>query len=263
METLIRLSVALGIFALMVSWEILSPRRNQPPDRKHRWTINLGLAAFNMLIVRVTVGGLAYLSALYAATHGIGLLNLVTVPTGLAIIATLLFLDFAIYCQHIIAHRWTWLWRLHQVHHTDSAFDASTAVRFHPLEIIISLLYKTLCVYLLGANPTAVLIFEILLNGAATFNHANVNLPIRLDKIIRTVLVTPDMHRIHHSTDPSEFNSNYGFCLSCWDKLCRTYIAEPKQPQATMDIGLKPYREPHALSFIALLLLPFKTLRRL
>ena len=263
METLIRLSVALGIFALMISWEILSPRRNQPPDRKHRWTINLGLAAFNMLIVRATVGGLAYLSALYAGTHGIGLLNLVAVPTGLAIIASLLFLDFAIYCQHIIAHRWAWLWRLHQVHHTDVAFDASTAVRFHPLEIIISLLYKTMCVYLLGANPTAVLIFEILLNGAATFNHANVNLPIRLDKIIRTVLVTPDMHRIHHSTDPKEFNSNYGFCLSCWDRWCRTYTAEPKQPQTIMDIGLKPYREPQALSFIALLLLPFKALRRL
>ena len=147
------------------------------------------------------------------------------------------------------------------MHHTDVAFDASTAVRFHPLEIIISLFYKVLCIYLIGANPMAVVVFEIILNGAATFNHSNINLPLFLDKIIRTVLVTPDMHRIHHSTDPVEFNSNYGFCLSCWDKLCRTYIAEPKQPQTTMDIGLKPYREPHALGFIALLIMPFKILR--
>jgi sterol desaturase/sphingolipid hydroxylase (fatty acid hydroxylase superfamily) len=129
------------------------------------------------------------------------------------------------------------------------------------LEIIISLLYKVLCVYLLGANPTAVVIFEILLNGAATFNHSNINLSPFLDKIIRTVLVTPDMHRIHHSTDPKEFNSNYGFCLSCWDKACGTYTADPKQPQTTMDIGLKSYREPQNLGFIALLLMPFKALR--
>jgi len=257
METLIRLGFALGIFALMISWEIISPRRQQAPDRKHRWTINLGLAVFNMLIVRVTVGSLAYLSAVYAGSHGIGLLNLVAMPTWLTIIITLLLLDFAIYCQHIVAHRWVWLWRLHQVHHTDIAFDASTAVRFHPLEIIISLFYKVLCIYLIGANPMAVVVFEIILNGAAIFNHSNISLSPFLDKIIRTVLVTPDMHRIHHSTEPSEFNSNYGFCLSCWDKLCTTYTAESKQPQTTMDIGLKPYREPQTLGFIALLLMPF------
>jgi sterol desaturase/sphingolipid hydroxylase (fatty acid hydroxylase superfamily) len=121
------------------------------------------------------------------------------------------------------------------------------------------MLYKTLCVYLIGANPVAVLVFEVVLNGAATFNHANIKLPALLENSIRMVLVTPDMHRIHHSTDPVEYNSNYGFCLSCWDKLCRTYTAEPKQPQTTMDIGLTPYR--HPLSFVALLLLPFKTLR--
>lgn len=260
METLIRLSFALGIFVLMISWEVFSPRREQTPNRKHRWTINLGLAAFNTLIARLSVGGLEYLSAENASTQAIGLLNLITMPTWLAMIISLLLLDFAIYCQHILVHRWSLLWRLHQVHHTDLVFDASTAVRFHPLEIIFSLLYKILCIYLIGANATAVLIFEILLNGAATFNHGNVNIPARLDNIIRMVLVTPDMHRIHHSTDPVEFNSNYGFCLSCWDRLCRTYTSEPKQQHTTMDIGLKPFPEP--LSFIALLLLPFKALRR-
>jgi len=256
-ETLIRLGIALSIFALMASWEILSPRRKQAADRKHRWTVNLGLAAFNMLLVRVTVGGLVYLSAVNASAQGIGLLNLFVVPNWLTILLSLLFLDFAIYCQHIIAHRWSLLWRLHQVHHTDLAFDASTAVRFHPLEILVSLLYKTLCVYIIGVNPMAVLIFEIVLNGAATFNHANINLP--LDKIIRLIVVTPDMHRIHHSTNPIEFNSNYGFCLSCWDRLFNTYTAEAKQPQDSMDIGLKPYRQ--ALSFTALLWLPFKPQR--
>ncbi len=261
METLIRFSFALGIFALMMTWEALSPRR-QIQNRKQRWPINLGLAAFNTLIMRVSIGGLAYLSAIHATTQSIGLLNVFVMPEWLAIVVTLLFLDFVIYCQHIVSHRWTLLWRLHQVHHTDLAFDATTAVRFHPLEIVISMLYKVLCVYVIGANPWAVLAFEILLNGAATFNHSNINLPVTLDKIIRTVLVTPDMHRIHHSTDPIEYNSNYGFCLSCWDRLCHTYTAEPKQPHAIMDIGLKPYRQARTLGFISLLLLPFKALRR-
>jgi sterol desaturase/sphingolipid hydroxylase (fatty acid hydroxylase superfamily) len=258
METLIRLSFALGIFAVMIGWEVLNPRRPDP-QRKPRWFINLGLAAFNTLIMRVSIGGLAYLSAVYAAEQSIGLLNIFAPPDWVAIIVTLLFLDFAIYCQHIVSHRWSLLWRLHQVHHTDIAFDATTAVRFHPLEIVISMLYKTLCVYLIGANPAAVLVFEVVLNGAATFNHANIKLPALLENSIRTIVVTPDMHRIHHSTDPVEYNSNYGFCLSCWDKLCRTYTAEPKQPQTTMDIGLTPYR--HTVGFVALLLLPFKTLR--
>jgi sterol desaturase/sphingolipid hydroxylase (fatty acid hydroxylase superfamily) len=259
MDTL-RLSFALGIFALMITWEALSPRREQPPARKHRWSINIGLAAFNTLIMRISIGGLAYLSAVNANEQSIGLLNIVNIPDGLAIIMTLLLLDFAIYGQHILSHRWSLLWRLHQVHHTDVVFDATTAVRFHPLEIVISMLYKTLCVYVIGAHPTAVLVFEILLNGAATFNHSNIQLPSKLDNIIRTVLVTPDMHRIHHSTDAIEYNSNYGFCLSCWDRLCRTHTAEPKQPHTMMDIGLTPYRQP--LSFVTLLLLPFKTLRR-
>jgi sterol desaturase/sphingolipid hydroxylase (fatty acid hydroxylase superfamily) len=262
METLIRLGFALGIFALMMSWEALSPRRIQPQNRQRRWPINLGLAAFNSLIMRLSIGSWAYLSAVNATENSIGLLNAFAAPKWLAIVVTLLFLDFVIYCQHIISHRWIVLWRLHQVHHTDLAFDATTAVRFHPLEIVISMCYKTLCVYIIGANPWAVLVFEILLNGAATFNHSNINLPSTLNKIMRTVLVTPDMHRIHHSTDPIEYNSNYGFCLSCWDRVCNTYTPEPKQPQTTMDIGLKPYRDPQILNFIALLLLPFKVLRR-
>lgn len=258
METLIRLTIALGIFATMIGWEYINPRRLQRINRRQRWPVNLGLAALNMLIMRASIGGLAYLSAVTAAENHYGLLNVFSVPSWLAVIATLLFLDFAIYCQHILSHKWPLLWRLHRVHHTDLEFDATTAVRFHPLEIIISMLYKVLCIYLIGGEPSAVIAFEIILNGAATFNHSNINIPSALDKKLRRLIVTPDMHRIHHSTIKTETDSNYGFSISCWDRFCKTYTAEPETSQTTMAIGLKPYREPAELGFMKLLLLPFK-----
>ena len=262
METLIRLTASLGIFFIMICWEYVSPRRTQHISRKQRWPVNLGLAAVNMGLMRLTVGGIAYLSAVTAAGHSWGLLNRLPAPLWLSIIVTLLVLDFAVYCQHIVAHKWSPLWRLHQVHHTDLEFDATTAVRFHPLEIVFSMLYKVLCIYLLGANPWAVIAFEILLNGAATFNHSNINIPPALDKKLRWLIITPDMHRIHHSTLMTETDSNYGFSISCWDRLCKTYQAEPRQSQTTMAIGLAPFRQQHELGFTALLSLPFKALRR-
>ena len=262
METIIRLSASLGIFSIMICWEYFSPRRIQHISRKQRWPVNLGLAVFNMLVMRFTVGGIAYLSAVDAFDNSWGLLNILAVPEWLSILVTLLFLDFAIYCQHIVSHKWSPLWHLHQVHHTDLEFDATTAVRFHPLEIMISMFYKVLCIYLLGANPWAVIAFEIILNGAATFNHSNINIPPALDKKLRWLLITPDMHRIHHSTLRTETDSNYGFSISCWDRLCKTYIAEPKQPQTTMAIGLEPFRLQNELGFMQLLLLPFKALRQ-
>lgn len=262
METIIRLSAALGIFCIMIVWEYVSPRRIQHLSRKQRWPVNLGLAAFNIAIMRLSIGGIAYLSAVTASNQGYGLLNWLAAPEWLSVIVTLLFLDFAIYCQHIVSHKWPLLWRLHQVHHTDLEFDATTAVRFHPLEIMVSMLYKVLCVVLIGANPWAVIAFEIILNGAATFNHSNIDIPPAIDKKLRRLIITPDMHRIHHSTVPAETDSNYGFSISCWDRLCRTYVAEPKQPQTTMAIGLSPFREPHELGFMRLLLLPFKALRK-
>ncbi|WP_027149046.1 sterol desaturase family protein [Methylobacter tundripaludum] len=262
METIIRLSVALGIFCIMIGWEYVSPRRVQHISRKQRWPVNLGLAAFNMAVMRLSLGGLAYLSAVTAAGQGYGLLNRLAAPEWLSIVATLLFLDFAIYCQHIVSHKWPLLWHLHQVHHTDLEFDATTAVRFHPLEIMISMLYKVLCIVLFGANPWAVIAFEIILNGAATFNHSNINIPPAIDKKLRWLIITPDMHRIHHSTLPAETDSNYGFSISCWDRLCRTYIAEPRQSQTAMAIGLTPFRKLHELGFMQLLLLPFKALRK-
>lgn len=262
MEIIIRLSAALGIFLAMISWEYLSPRRKQPVNRKQRWPINIGLAAFNMILMRMTLGGAAYFSAIDATERGWGLLNGLTLPGWLGFTVTLLVLDFAIYCQHVIFHKWPLLWRMHQVHHTDLAFDATTAVRFHPLEILISMIYKVACVYLLGAAPLAVIAFEIILNGAATFNHSNVNIPVDLDKKLRWLIITPDMHRIHHSTVRSEIDSNYGFSISCWDRLCRTYVATPGQDQTEMEIGLRSFRNQTELGFLQLLTLPFKTLRR-
>jgi sterol desaturase/sphingolipid hydroxylase (fatty acid hydroxylase superfamily) len=262
LETTVRLSAALGIFCLMIYWEYFSPRRSQLITRKQRWPANLALAAFNILLMRISLGGAAYLSSVTAREHGYGLLNLLSCPEWLSIIVSLLLLDFAIYGQHIVSHKWQWLWRLHQVHHTDLEFDATTAVRFHPLEIFISMLYKVLCIYLIGANPDAVIAFEIILNGAATFNHSNINIPAAIDKKMRLLLITPDMHRIHHSTLPAETDSNYGFSLSCWDRLCKTYIAAPQQPQKTMTIGLSPFQNIHELGIMQLLGLPFQPLRK-
>lgn len=246
----------------MISWEHFKPRRKLHFTRRQRWPINLGLAAVNIAVIRITVGAIAYESAEAASEQSWGLLNLLDIPNWVAVIVTLLFLDFAIYLQHIVFHKWKFLWRLHQIHHTDLDFDASTAVRFHPLEIIISMVYKVFCIYLIGANPTAVIAFEIILNGCATFNHSNVNIPPSIDKKLRWILITPDMHRIHHSVISFETDSNYGFSISCWDRLFRTYTKDPQKPQSTMEIGLRPFRQQIKLGFIKLLILPFKTLQQ-
>ncbi len=258
MENLIRLAVAVGVFAIMVTWERLSPRRAQHITRKERWPVNLGLAVLNMVIMRFTIGSLAYLSAVAADDRGYGVLNNLPLPDGAAIVATLLILDFAVYAQHIIMHKLPPLWRLHKIHHTDLEFDATTAVRFHPLEIVISMLYKAFFIVLIGAHPAAVIAFEIILNAAATFNHSNINIPETIDNKLRWLLVTPDMHRIHHSTERLEQDSNFGFSISWWDKLCRTYTTQSRQVQTKMAIGLQDLRLQEKLSFRQLLLMPFK-----
>lgn len=259
---MIRLSAALGIFLLMITWEYWRPRRALRVGRKQRWPVNLGLAALNMALMRVTLGGLAYLAASHAQAQGWGLLNWVAAPGWLAAAGTLLLLDFAIYGQHILMHKWPLLWRLHQVHHADLDFDATTAVRFHPLEIMVSMLYKAGWILLLGADPLAVIAFEIILNGAATFNHGNVYIAPEIDRKLRWLLVTPDMHRIHHSTRRAEMDSNYGFSIALWDRLCGTYVAEPEATQTSMDIGLPNSRQARMLGFAAMLRLPFKSPRR-
>lgn len=262
MEAMIRLGAAMGVFLIMIGWEYLSPRRTLQNTRKSRWLINLGLAGLNMLIMRLSVGSIAYLTAIYAQEKSLGLLNQFTNPNGLNILITLLFLDFAIYAQHVLAHQWQLLWRLHQVHHTDIEIDATTAVRFHPLEILLSMAYKMLCVVMVGANPLAVIAFEVILNATATFNHSNVYIPEKLEKILRYFVITPDLHRIHHSVIPTETDSNYGFSLSCWDKLFKTFTPEPQSPQTEMEIGLAVFRHPQELSFFRLLILPFQKLKK-
>lgn len=259
MENIIRLSVAAGIFAIMVTWEAIKPRRPQRVIRKVRWPVNLGLAFFNMVLMRFTIGSLAYLSATWATENGYGLLNRLSLPSAASILATLLFLDFAIYCQHIVMHKWPLMWRLHKVHHADLEFDATTAVRFHPLEIMLSMLYKACCIVLIGGNPIAVIAFEIILNAAATFNHSNIDIPDRADKLLRWFIITPDMHRIHHSAEPAETDSNYGFSVSWWDRLYKTYTAEPKLGQETMTIGLNSYRNQTELGFFQCLQMPFRS----
>jgi len=262
MDTVIRIGIALSIFTLMMGWEWLSPLRTFALARTQRWPANLGLALANMAIMRLTIGGLAYYAAGMAQEHKLGLLNVLTVNGPLAMAVSIIVLDFALYCQHLASHKWPWFWRLHRVHHTDLAFDTTTAVRFHPLELIVSMLYKALVVVLLGAHPTAVVAFEILLNGAALFNHSNIYIPERIDRALRWLIVTPDMHRIHHSPITTETNSNYGFSVSFWDRLCRTYCQKPIDPQTEMAIGLKEFPNADELGFIRLIKLPFQTLEK-
>ncbi|MGR9072461.1 MAG: sterol desaturase family protein [Gammaproteobacteria bacterium] len=258
MEALIRVTAFAGIFLILISWELYLPRRTLSSTRLRRWPVNLGLGFFNTLLLRVTVGGIAYQSANAALEHSWGLLNWLAAPGWFSIVFTFLLLDFAIYLQHILFHKWPLLWRLHQVHHTDLDFDATTAVRFHPLEIVISMAYKVACIFAIGADPATVIAFEIILNGCAMFNHSNIAIPEKADRLIRLLIITPDMHRIHHSTVRKEIDSNYGFSVSFWDRLCRTYTDRPSLPHTEMEIGLKSYRDPSDLSWIKLMRLPFR-----
>jgi sterol desaturase/sphingolipid hydroxylase (fatty acid hydroxylase superfamily) len=241
----------------MLLWEFRRPRRPLSRPRQERWVTNLGLTLLNTVLVRVTVGGVAYTAAVFAADQGVGLLHWRPLPGWAAAVVTLLGLDFAIYLQHVLFHAVPLLWRLHRVHHADLDFDATTGLRFHPLESLLSLGLKAAVVVLLGAVPWAVVAFEVLLNAASVFNHGNVTLPERLDRLLRWIVVTPDMHRVHHSTRVIETNSNFGFSVSWWDRLCGTYRAQPALGQVGMDIGLSDYRAPLHLG--QLLLVPFCT----
>jgi sterol desaturase/sphingolipid hydroxylase (fatty acid hydroxylase superfamily) len=256
MESLVRLSVFFGVFTAMILWEFFRPRRLLPYPRRQRWVANLGLTFLNMALVRITVGGAAYATALFTAEQGVGLLHWATLPPWAAVLVTLVGLDFAIYLQHVMFHAVPALWRLHRVHHADLGFDATTGLRFHPIEIFLSFGFKLAVVVLLGAVPWAVVAFEIILNASSLFNHGNVAMPEFIDHWLRWLLVTPDMHRIHHSARVVEANSNFGFSVSWWDRLCGTYRAAPALGHAGMEIGLSDYRTP--LNLGQLLLLPFQ-----
>ena len=241
-ETLIRLGIFLGLFALFAALEAWAPRRVRAEPRGRRWVTNWSITILNTVALRALALGLPLLAvgaALDAEAQGWGLMNAWGLPLWLAVITTILIFDFAIWAQHLITHKIPLLWRFHRVHHADRDIDVSTAIRFHPVEIAVSMLLKIGLVYLLGAPALGIIAFEIILNGTAMFNHANIRLPLWLDRAVRIVLVTPDMHRVHHSDRRDEHDSNYGFALSIWDRMFGTYIAQPAARHEGMTIGLE------------------------
>ncbi|MGE4611784.1 MAG: sterol desaturase family protein [Paracoccaceae bacterium] len=240
-ETLIRLSVFLGLFALFAIVETLIPRRTRAGTAK-RWFVNWGLSVIDTVTINVmafVMPVMAVGAAIDATANGWGLLGSTAWPNWVEILLAILILDLVIWFQHMITHKIPLLWRLHQVHHSDKEMDVSTAIRFHPLEIALSMLLKIGVIYVLGPAAFAVILFEILLNGTALFNHSNIKLPKRVDAVMRLILVTPDMHRVHHSVYREEHDSNYGFSLSIWDRLFRTYVTQPKDGHDDMKIGLR------------------------
>ena len=254
----IRLGVFAGVFVLMAVLEALAPRRPLGAPRSRRWVSNLAIVVLDTLAIRLLFPLLAVGMALLAQQRGWGLFNSLAVPAPVAILACVLLLDLAIYAQHRMFHLVPVFWRLHRMHHADTDFDVTTALRFHPLEIILSMVLKLALVALLGAPALAVLIFEILLNATAMFNHANLRLPLPLDRILRIFIVTPDMHRVHHSTRREETDSNYGFNLSLWDRLFKSYRAQPALGHDKMVIGLTDFRTPKDQRLDQLLLQPFR-----
>lgn len=256
-EGAIRLAAFAGLLTLFAAAESLWPRRGRVQGRARRWTTNLAVSLINTAALRVAVPVLAVGAAVWAGEAGIGLFNAAGVPYWAAFAVSLVVLDCVIYWQHVIFHRVPLLWRVHRMHHTDRDIDATTALRFHPVEIVISMGVKIAVVLALGVPAAAVIVFEVVLNGMAMFNHANLRLPARLDALLRLAVVTPDMHRVHHSVAPAETNSNFGFNLSVWDRLFRSYRAQPDKGHEGMTIGLAAYQDdrPGRLGFA--LWLPF------
>ena len=258
-EPTVRLAVFLGIFAIIAAWELAAPRRVLRESKSLRWTHNLALTMLNIVLVRVALPVVAIGVAALAAERGMGLLNLFHVPHPLAILLSVLALDLAIYLQHLMFHAVPLFWRLHRVHHADLDFDVTTGARFHPIEIGLSMLIKFAVILALGPPAVAVLVFEMLLNASSMFNHGNVRFPAAIDRVLRRVVVTPDMHRVHHSIDPRETNSNFGFSLPWWDRLFGTYRAEPQAGHEAMTIGIDRFRAPRELWLDRMLLQPFRS----
>lgn len=257
-EVALRLSFFFGVFALMALWEIIAPRRALTVSKPLRWANNLGLVFLNSIILRLLFPAAAVGVALFAAENGWGLLNHFEIAFPLAVLLSVVAMDFIIYLQHVLVHAVPMLWRLHRVHHADLDYDVTTGARFHPIEIILSMLIKFATIVVLGPPVVAVVIFEVVLNAMAMFNHGNVRLPLALDRLLRLIVVTPDMHRVHHSVEDNEANSNFGFNLSLWDRLFGTYIAQPRGGHEGMTIGIHHYREPKQVSWLpGILALPF------
>lgn len=256
-EPLIRLICFIGIFTAVAVWELFAPRRIQQFSRWIRWPSNIGLALLNTLLVRIISPSAVIGMALFANSRSWGLLNQLAMADWLAIVLAIVMLDLAVYFQHRVFHRVPILWRLHRMHHADLEFDVTTGFRFHPIEILISFAFKIAVVALIGAPAISVLIFEVLLNATSMFNHGNVNIPLGLERTLRWFVVTPDMHRVHHSIVHDEMNSNFGFNLPWWDRLLHTYRAQPRDSHNGMTIGVEQFRSAAELRLDRLLIQPF------
>lgn len=260
-EPALRLAAFLGVFAAVALAELAAPKRRLRDRKLRRWGINVAMVALNTAAARITVGTAAVGVAAMASTQGFGLFHELGWPVWIEFTCAIVLLDLAVYLQHALLHAVPGFWRFHMMHHTDLDIDVTTGARFHVVEILFSIGWKTTVVAALGAPVVAVVVFEVLLNATSMFNHGNVALPARVDRILRLFVVTPDMHRVHHSTAEHETNSNFGFNLPWWDRLFGTYRAQPEAGHETMTIGLAGFRDPSRLGFLALLTLPFRAER--
>jgi sterol desaturase/sphingolipid hydroxylase (fatty acid hydroxylase superfamily) len=257
-EALIRMAAFAVVLGAVAVWEFLRPRRRSSLRRATRWPSNLGLLAVDAVVVRLLAPGAAIAVAVTAEAGGWGLLNVLSLPAGIAVIVAIVLLDLALYFQHIMFHAVPTLWRLHRVHHSDLDFDATTGIRFHPVEILISTAIKCAVVAAIGAAPIAVLAFEVVLNAAALFNHANASLPAAVEPWLRWLVVTPDVHRVHHSEQYDESSSNFGFNLPWWDRIFGTYKAQPRMGHAAMTIGVDAFRSEEDSRLDRLLIQPLQ-----
>ena len=257
-EVQVRLTFFFGVFAVMAIWEMLAPRRELTVPKVVRWINNLGLVFLNSLALRLVFPAAAVGVAAVAQQRGWGVMNIYEIPFVLSVLLSVMLMDLVIYLQHVMVHAIPALWRLHRVHHADLDYDVTTGARFHPIEILLSMLIKIGTIMVLGPPLVAVVVFEVVLNATAMFNHSNVRLPLGLDRVLRWFLVTPDMHRVHHSVEDDETNSNFGFSLPWWDRLFGTYRDQPRAGHEGMTIGIHKFRDVRQVQWLpGMLMLPF------
>ena len=257
-EKEVRMTFFFGLLIFIGLWELLAPKRVLTISKSVRWINNLGLVFFNTFLLRVLFPAAAVGVAVFANEQDWGLFNYFDIPLWFAVVASVIIMDFVIYIQHVMVHAIPMLWRLHRVHHADMDYDVTTGSRFHPIEIILSMFIKFATILLLGPPIIGVIIFEIVLNATAMFNHGNISLPKTIDKYLRLLLVTPDMHRVHHSVEDDEANSNFGFSLPWWDRVFGTYRAQPRAGHIDMTIGINKFRDLKQVAWLpGMLMLPF------
>lgn len=254
----VRFATFFSVFSLMLFLEWRIPRHPLVDSKPRRLGINLSIVGLDILVVRLILGSAAVGTAQFAQIRGWGLLNYLDLPDWIELLGAVVFLDLMVYIQHVLTHMIPLFWRFHVVHHSDLDLDVSSGLRFHPVEIVASAVYKMGLILALGPAPVAVIVFEVILNGMALFSHSNIKLPEGLDNVLRLMIVTPDMHRIHHSVEMRETNSNYGFNLSIWDRMLGTYIHSATRSQPEIVIGVGAYRKPEEVALLNLLLMPFR-----